>query len=209
MPRWFSVLVVEAVHDRNGGFGEHHLYCVGCGLDDLIEQGAVVFTRALQDPVCATHTAGRLANADTKPHEVGRLEMVTDRLQTIVTSQTATHLDLETTGFKVKFIVHDNQLLEILDAVTSNEHPDRLSAAIHVGLRERDCDSVFADAQLVSMRRFARRFERAAVTFDKFVNDLDANIVARALVVVSWISEADDQKVRRCASAWFSLVLSA
>ena len=66
----------------------------------------------------------RLADADAQPDVIGGAEMLGDRPQAIVASKAAARLDLDPTGVEIEFVVDDDELVGILNAVATSQQPN-------------------------------------------------------------------------------------
>ena len=95
---------------------------------------------------------------------------------------------------QVELVVHDHDLLG-LDAVAARQRGDREPGVVHVRERDRERDALPADAHLVGAGALLALAQRRAVALREQLDDLGADVVARARVLVAGIAEPDDEQV--------------
>jgi hypothetical protein len=139
---------VVAVHRDRGTLDDDHLDRVCSLLHDDVEFGAVLLRGLLQHVVRALLRARRLADTHAHADEVIGLQMLHYRPEAVVPGEATADLHPHAADGQVELVVHDHDLLRIVDAVPTDELPDGLTRQVHVRLREREHDVLARDRHL-------------------------------------------------------------
>ncbi len=139
---------VVAVHRDCGALADDHLDGVRGLLHDDVEFGAVLLRGLLQHVVRALLRARRLADTHAHADEVIGLQVLHDRLEAVVPGEATADLHPHAADGQVELVVHDHDLLRIVDAVPTDELRDGLTRQVHVRLREREHHVLARDRHL-------------------------------------------------------------
>ena len=126
-------------------------------------------------------------------------EVVDDAAQPVVAGQAAAGLDPHDRRRQVELVVDDDQLRRVLDAVAAHQRPHRLArsrSCTSAGRRappDRSRDRALGDQRIVAARLAAC----APCARGQHADDLLADVVARAGVLLAGVAQPDDQPVER------------
>jgi hypothetical protein len=94
---------------------------------------------------------------------------------------------------QVEFVMDNDDPGRIVHPMPVRQFANRLARLIHEGLRNSQRHSLTTDADLARQGKFLGPTKRTAVAVRQDGDDVGTHVVARAVVVVSGISEAYDQ----------------
>jgi hypothetical protein len=190
---FWLVAGVDLVHRRLGTAAEDHLHSVGGDLHGDGQRLAIGLRRAAEDVICPLTFAGRLVDADADAHEVVRVQVGLDRLETVVTRGAAADLDPHPSDGKVELVVDDHEAVQIVDSVAANQAGDRFAGEIDVGLRKGQRQQLAVDANLGRQGALLGLLEAATVSLCEQRDSVGAEVVTRACVFLARISEPDSE----------------
>jgi len=168
---------------------------VGGRLDRDVELDPVALSGTTKDVVRHRLAAGRAPDADADAKKILGVQVLLDRLQTVVARKAAPGLELDATDVEIELVVDDDDRIVRLDAVALYEVTDRTAGLVHEGLRERDDHPGVADAKLGRRGGLLRGLEPIVVAFGQHLDDIRAHVVARALVVRTRVAQSDHEQV--------------
>src|SRR2546426_3101023 len=159
--------------------------------DELLQR-LLLFRRELrQNPVRPFPLLRRPAHSEPHPHRVARSEVLPDAAQAVVPRVATALLHLDSSELQVDLVVHHHDLIR-RHLPDPRRLPHRLSAQVHVPLREQDRGVL----RLADHRVPAGFPERRAQLSGRLLGDAKADVVAGALVLRGRVPQADEEAHR-------------
>src|SRR5439155_6165324 len=122
-------------------------------------------------------------------------EVGIEKLATVVARGAADHLDLKPSARKVELVVHADEPLQVVDAVTPDEARHRTPGFVHVGLGPGEGDEVAVDPHLGREGELFRLAESAAMALGQAGDHVGAEVVTCARVLRPGVAETHDEQV--------------
>jgi len=95
--------------------------------------------------------------------------------------------------------VHDDEAVQIIDAMAPHQRRDGQARVVVEGLREGEGGPARSDADLAGQRALLAKPEATAVATGQQLDRLSTGVVTAARMLLAGISQTDDQQVRRCS----------
>src|SRR5260221_963097 len=135
-----------------------------------------------------------MADAQAQAPVIVRAEALRDVLQAVVPGDAAALLELRRARQEIELVVH-HQDLGGRDLEESREHLHRMPARVHEALRQHQPGTVAGEPphQRLVLAVLAQRHARL---HGEALHQPEAGVVARAFVLLAWISQADNEPDR-------------
>ena len=161
-------------------------------LANIRECDAIAYVLRCFEDSNVVHVANKvdpIADAEAQPPVLVRGEPLRDVLQAVVAGDAAALLQPHGARRKIELVVHHEHFLG-LDLEEAGEHLHRLPGQVHERLRQKEpgASGVLADQRL-ELRVLA---QDDGVHLRKALHEPEAGVVARALVLLAGVPQADD-----------------
>ena len=134
-----------------------------------------------------------MPDAEAQTPEVGRAELLGDRLQAVMTGISAALLDAHASRHEIHFVMNNENLLG-LDLVVVRDRRDAFSRAIHESERLQEPDFFSGDACAGNFTlEFGLIAKCSAVLVGEGIEKAKASVVSCSLILGPGIAEPDDE----------------